>query len=409
VAHHPSVGTLLCSRYAACLIDLETYVITKYLKPQVVHRPPRDVDIDDVVHTSFHLGEVDMGTRHLKVPEPTNSEIWKKMVAETTSLSQVFGYMRLLEESVKWDRSASNARCKVCRRGTSSDALLLCDKCDDGYHMQCLNPSISEVPDGDWFCPKCDPDSFAPPKSRKKKRKKEEEEGSADESGELQAESAPVAKKKRKKAAAAEEEEGSDASDDRQVETQNPKKSRKSGGSLGAAARPPKRPSAVSARKAAKQALASDDDEDFEDDADKPTSRPSSRRSARASTDGVSPSDVGLDLAQEILDKLVVEETAKWFLEPVRKRDAPDYSELVKHAMDLGQLKVNLKRGDYPGVVEFVSDLTLVFDNAILYNGPKSEVTSDAIALRLLFEDTFSSRLANFTKQPARSKRKRST
>ena len=33
--------------------------------------------------------------------------------------------------------------------------MLLCDGCDKGYHTYCIEPPIEEVPEGDWFCPKC--------------------------------------------------------------------------------------------------------------------------------------------------------------------------------------------------------------------------------------------------------------
>lgn len=28
-------------------------------------------------------------------------------------------------------------------------------KCDYPYHLSCLNPPLSAVPDGEWFCPRC--------------------------------------------------------------------------------------------------------------------------------------------------------------------------------------------------------------------------------------------------------------
>ena len=34
--------------------------------------------------------------------------------------------------------------------------MLLCDRCDQGYHMDCLVPPLDEVPIEDWFCPQCD-------------------------------------------------------------------------------------------------------------------------------------------------------------------------------------------------------------------------------------------------------------
>ena len=33
--------------------------------------------------------------------------------------------------------------------------MLLCDNCDDGWHMYCLPAPLSTVPDGDWFCEEC--------------------------------------------------------------------------------------------------------------------------------------------------------------------------------------------------------------------------------------------------------------
>jgi zinc finger protein ubi-d4 len=30
------------------------------------------------------------------------------------------------------------------------DQLLFCDDCDRGYHMYCLNPPLSEPPEGQW-------------------------------------------------------------------------------------------------------------------------------------------------------------------------------------------------------------------------------------------------------------------
>ncbi|KAM8866938.1 lysine (K)-specific demethylase 5Ba isoform 2-T2 [Synchiropus picturatus] len=45
--------------------------------------------------------------------------------------------------------------CLVCGSGTAEDRLLLCDGCDDSYHIFCLIPPLHEVPKGDWRCPRC--------------------------------------------------------------------------------------------------------------------------------------------------------------------------------------------------------------------------------------------------------------
>ena len=45
--------------------------------------------------------------------------------------------------------------CHMCNRGDGDEYMLLCDGCDDAFHTYCLIPPLSEVPKGDWRCPKC--------------------------------------------------------------------------------------------------------------------------------------------------------------------------------------------------------------------------------------------------------------
>lgn len=45
--------------------------------------------------------------------------------------------------------------CVVCSRNHSPTTTLLCDNCDDAYHMKCLSSPLDTVPTGKWFCDKC--------------------------------------------------------------------------------------------------------------------------------------------------------------------------------------------------------------------------------------------------------------
>lgn len=45
--------------------------------------------------------------------------------------------------------------CSICGRGDEEASMLLCDGCDDSYHTFCLIPPLSEIPKGDWRCPRC--------------------------------------------------------------------------------------------------------------------------------------------------------------------------------------------------------------------------------------------------------------
>ena len=54
-------------------------------------------------------------------------------------------------------------RCMICDQGAATDDLLFCDACDKGFHMECLDPPLSKLPDGRWICPFC-----VPPPNRKR-------------------------------------------------------------------------------------------------------------------------------------------------------------------------------------------------------------------------------------------------
>lgn len=45
--------------------------------------------------------------------------------------------------------------CNTCGRGDAEEFMLLCDGCDDSYHTFCLLPPLSDIPKGDWRCPRC--------------------------------------------------------------------------------------------------------------------------------------------------------------------------------------------------------------------------------------------------------------
>ncbi|KAK9293035.1 hypothetical protein L1049_021019 [Liquidambar formosana] len=71
--------------------------------------------------------------------------------------------------------------CEHCGSGDRDEELLLCDKCDRGFHMSCLRPIVVRVPIGSWFCPSCsgqrpkctdvDDKCTSPQDSRKRRRR----------------------------------------------------------------------------------------------------------------------------------------------------------------------------------------------------------------------------------------------
>jgi hypothetical protein len=45
--------------------------------------------------------------------------------------------------------------CEACLSPDAEDCLLLCDGCDKGYHIFCLDPPLPRIPDDEWLCPDC--------------------------------------------------------------------------------------------------------------------------------------------------------------------------------------------------------------------------------------------------------------
>ncbi|XP_028088427.1 lysine-specific demethylase 5A isoform X1 [Camellia sinensis] len=53
--------------------------------------------------------------------------------------------------------------CEQCRSGLHGEVMLLCDRCNRGWHIYCLSPPLKQVPPGNWYCLDClnsDKDSF---------------------------------------------------------------------------------------------------------------------------------------------------------------------------------------------------------------------------------------------------------
>ena len=55
--------------------------------------------------------------------------------------------------------------CQVCHSLDHEDKVLLCDGCNLEYHTFCLDPPLTTVPEGDWFCPHCATTGLASPGS----------------------------------------------------------------------------------------------------------------------------------------------------------------------------------------------------------------------------------------------------
>ncbi|KAJ2954656.1 hypothetical protein O0L34_g2952 [Tuta absoluta] len=75
-------------------------------------------------------------------------------------------------------RDDENAPCKdcgcfKCLGKENPEQIVLCDECNNGYHMHCLNPPLKVLPEEDWYCPSCkrDPNDVVAPGAAKQTKK----------------------------------------------------------------------------------------------------------------------------------------------------------------------------------------------------------------------------------------------
>jgi len=48
-------------------------------------------------------------------------------------------------------------KCELCKSLEDDQNMILCDSCDKGFHIYCLDPPLKEIPPDEWFCESCKP------------------------------------------------------------------------------------------------------------------------------------------------------------------------------------------------------------------------------------------------------------
>ncbi|KAI6652330.1 Bromodomain adjacent to zinc finger domain protein 1A-like [Oopsacas minuta] len=266
------------------------------------------------------------------------AKAWRCSLSKCTSLSQIALHLSVLEYSIAWNKSLMNARCKICRRGKDENCLLLCDKCDRGYHTFCLTPPLKFIPKTDWFCPDCQPTSPVRPKSRKARGAYTEKVSASDTES-------------------SEEESSNESSDS--SETSN------------------------SSDSSEKQKLRNKKESKTVITGKRKRNEPALKktRSKKQKIEIVAT----MVLCEEILEKVQNHRLADPFLEPVSDRYVPDYSQIIKHPMCLQTIGDKISQNIYRSANEFDQDMELIFTNCATYNKPNSPISRAANNLRSFY------------------------
>ncbi|XP_021728093.1 probable Histone-lysine N-methyltransferase ATXR5 [Chenopodium quinoa] len=86
-------------------------------------------------------------------PSPASSS------SETTKKERKYKTMAEIYAKAKYavveKEDYSDVKCEECGSGDGEMELLLCDKCDKGFHMNCVRPIVTRVPIGSWLCSSC--------------------------------------------------------------------------------------------------------------------------------------------------------------------------------------------------------------------------------------------------------------
>uniref|UniRef100_A0A8C7MZU1 Tyrosine-protein kinase BAZ1B n=1 Tax=Oncorhynchus kisutch TaxID=8019 RepID=A0A8C7MZU1_ONCKI len=316
--------------FGECVITLQACVIKKFL--QGFMAPKQKKKKKQEGEESRKTEEVD---EEKKLAEEarvaTAVEKWKTAIREAQTFSRMHVLLGMLDACIKWDMSAENARCKVCRRKGEDDKLILCDECNKAFHLFCLRPALYRIPQGEWLCPACQPAvQRRCSRGRNYNEDTEEEEDEAEE-----------------------EESESEESDEDDEEDADYK-------AVGALLIITQCNSTNEGRVASMY---------------RGFSQPSYSVHQSSKT-GVRRQALELERSEEILQKLVKFRYSWPFREPVSVEEAEDYFDIISSPMDFQTIQAKFSEGQYRHAQDFLEDVKLVFSNAEEYNQTGSSVLS---------------------------------
>uniref|UniRef100_A0A3Q1HL86 Tyrosine-protein kinase BAZ1B n=1 Tax=Anabas testudineus TaxID=64144 RepID=A0A3Q1HL86_ANATE len=341
--------------FGECIITIQACVIKKFL--QGFMAPKQKKKKKQGGDDSSKAEEVDEEKRLAEEARvATAVEKWKTAIREAQTFSRMHVLLGMLDACIKWDMSAENARCKVCRRKGDDEKLILCDECNKAFHLFCLRPALYRIPAGEWLCPACQP-TVARRGSRSRNYNQDTDEDEDEEESEDESE------------------------EDEDDEEENDYKA------MGHSLRPRKKNKQSSFRQKSSKSKSK-----------KPSSSSSQSSKQRAGPN--SPADIDelsvsgprrqaleLERCEEILKKLMKFRYSWPFREPVSPDEAEDYLDIISQPMDFQTILGKFSQGSYRHAQDFLEDMKLVFSNAEEYNQQGSTVLSCMVKTEQTFTE----------------------
>uniref|UniRef100_A0A9J7XFS1 Tyrosine-protein kinase BAZ1B n=1 Tax=Cyprinus carpio carpio TaxID=630221 RepID=A0A9J7XFS1_CYPCA len=330
--------------FGECVITLQESVIKKFLQGFMAPKKKKKTGGEE----STTAEEVDDQKRLAEEARvATAVEKWKTAVREAQTFSRMHVLLGMLDACIKWDMSAENARCKVCRRKGEDDKLILCDECNKAFHLFCLRPALYRIPAGEWLCPACQP-TIARRSSRGRNYNEDTEE----------------------------EEDSEEEDEEESEEEESEEEYRDTVAYLNCELHALKKLTACTfctcfallqlhiglhvfivlvtiykcfLRVNHMQVRQS--------------SKPLSKKQA-----------IELEKCEEILQKLMKYRHSWPFREPVSAEEAEDYGDIISCPMDFTTMQDKFNSSQYQSTSDFLEDVKLIFSNAEEYNQPNSNV-----------------------------------
>ena len=103
---------------------------------------------DDLAAVASSAVGLALFMRHLEAA----CQRWGLVISPTKTECMVVDGREQLSES----SSLEATRCQICLRKDGESSMLLCECCEQGWHMGCLPTPMEEVPEGQWQCSECE-------------------------------------------------------------------------------------------------------------------------------------------------------------------------------------------------------------------------------------------------------------